>query len=232
VTPVPLALLPRRPVRTVLRVLRPMEGARANAAEARHRDTSLARARSAAAVEQAHALGPQTWVPLQREAPSRGTHGVDLPENEAQQQARLCDYVLDGLAAGETVVVVATPPHVRALRQRLALSGLHPGDDRLVVRDAERALQAQLGTTGPSYDRFVRVAGGDLRRLLARGRPVRAYGETCDLLLARGDRATAEVVEQHWDRLLRELPVSVLCAYSADHDDLPGLVGPTHTHRA
>lgn len=156
---------------------------------------------------------------------------MDLPASEAERQARLCDYVLDGLAAGETVVVVATPPHVQALRQRLALAGTHPADDRLVVRDAERALEAQLGTTGPSYDRFARVVGADLRRLLARGRPVRAYGETCDLLLARGDRATAEVLEQHWDRLLREVPVTVLCAYGAEHEMLHALVGPTHTHR-
>lgn len=62
----PLALLPRHPVRTALRVLRPIDGARANAAEAHRRDTALARARSVAALEQAHALGPQTWVPVPR----------------------------------------------------------------------------------------------------------------------------------------------------------------------
>jgi hypothetical protein len=219
-------------LRQLVRVLRPVSGALANAGDAVHADRLAAERRHRAALSQARVLGPASWSPLTCEGqPLTSAHGLHLCEDEAEQLAQLCDYVLDGLDAGDVCVVVATAPHLAGLHQRLALTGGSGVSRRLHTYDADALLSHLLRDGCPDEALFDRVVGDVVRRLADQGRPVRAYGEMVDLLQARGDLLGALELEALWEQLLTELPFTLLCAYHLG-DDAGGceLVRAAHTY--
>ena len=67
----------------------------------------------------------------------------------------------------------------------------------------------------PDPREFERVVGGLIREAAAAGRPVRVYGEMVALLWDAGHVNAAIALEDLWNRLARELPFSLLCAYPA-----------------
>ena len=226
-------LHPRTTVRSVLRQLRPVAGAIANAADAVRADQAASRRRRSAALSQAHALGPASWAPLAAgPGGHRPAHGLDVCDGDADQLAHLSAYVADGLAAGEVCVVVATRAHLTGLRQRLVLSGLEQQPGRLVEHDAEQLLAALLHDGAPNSDRFDQLVGTPLRALADRGRPVRAYGEMVGLLHARGHADAARALEQLWEQLLTRVDVTLLCAYQlrGDREGAARALSEHHTH--
>lgn len=232
----PSLLSPMLPVRGLLSVLRPLSWARRNAADAFAANRDAARRRTSAACSQAHALGPASWVALSGGTHRSGpAHGLDLCVGDADQVAHLCDYVVDGLTQGETVVVVATATHREGLHHRLALCGVRPEPGRLVELDADETLATLLTDGRVDAESFERVVATEMRALLGQGRPVRAYGEMVELLHARDDLAGAVELERLWEQLLDELPITLLCAYHRSGDAeaeelLEKHVRPQHTH--
>jgi signal transduction histidine kinase/ActR/RegA family two-component response regulator len=149
-----------------------------------------------------------------------GLSGVESSRHAVQFYAddgTLCDavsgYVGTGLAIGERVLVVATRDHWKVIAKRLVD---HAFDvDRALASgsidflDAHETLAKISIGSAPDAALFERVVGEHVPRS---GR-TRAYGEIVDLLWKDGNLAAALRLEELWNQLLTERPLTLLCAY-------------------
>lgn len=161
------------------------------------------------------------------------SHGVFLYDTDADLLRVLEDYLLNAWATGGVALVVATPQHRAALRDRLAGLGLGAamGQGRLVELDAATTL-AQFMVDGlPDPDLFERTLGG-LVRDHAGDAPLHGFGEMVDLLWADGNAVGALALERLWSGLQEVAPFWLLCAYAAEHLDPSDreLVASAHDH--
>lgn len=144
-------------------------------------------------------------------------HLVEMYEAEGDFLVSLESYVQGGLAAGDSVVLIATEAHLGALQQRLAKSGVDLGaarkQDRLIELDAEETLARFMVDGWPNEERFQEVIGALLARASANGARVRAFGEMVAILWAKKLYAATVRLEHLWQRFCSEKGLSLLCAY-------------------
>jgi PAS domain S-box-containing protein len=151
--------------------------------------------------------------------PRAGTgHTVQFYEDEAFLAEAVTRFLGAGLAAGEPVVVLATPHHWEAFQQQLSAGAFDVQRARdtgqLTWLDASSTLDSILVDDMPDWRRFHRVVGRLVADRAARtGGPVRAYGEMVDLLSDLGNQRAALRLEEMWNRLGQQYPLSLLCAY-------------------
>ena len=149
--------------------------------------------------------------------PADVNHVVQFYEDDAF----LCDTVARfagaGLAAGESVIIIATELHRHGLRQRLAANDFDVdralASGRLQLLDAAETLERLLVGGMPDRARADEVLGGLVRAAGAGRTHVRAYGEMVDLLWRDGKHAAALRLEEMWTELVRQHDFSLLCAY-------------------
>lgn len=170
-------------------------------------------------------------------------HAVQLYESEEELTCVVADFLDDGLASGESVLMVARGERCAAVRRLLAARG-HDVEGacragRITILDASNTLRRLMIDEAPNAERFHDVVGGTLASIAARtpGAPIRAYGEMVDLLWSAGNRRAAIRLEQMWTALQRKRPFSLLCAYAlngfdrisdirdvcAEHDEASGV---------
>jgi hypothetical protein len=143
------------------------------------------------------------------------SRSVDLAEAAAT-------FFSAGFESDEPAVVIATPAHWSLIAERLARRGWDlaalEAEGLLYVRDAELTLAAICDERGLSAEKFREVVGGLLREATPAGshRRVRAFGEMVDLLVRRGDRAGADILESHWNELAARSNLALLCGYEVD----------------
>jgi PAS domain S-box-containing protein len=168
------------------------------------------------------------------------THAVQFYRDEALLADGVASFLADGLAGGESVVLIASSPHTEAFLDGVRVLGIDieqaRQQRRLIVADAAEVL-ARLG--GPILDasRFAAVVG-ELFDQVRPGWPIRAYGEMVDLLWRAGNRAAAFCLEALWSQLAKTRTFSLLCAYdlggfpreadAADFDAICGCHTTTH----
>ena len=147
----------------------------------------------------------------------RTDHVLQIYDEDAQFLDGLQGYVMDGLQAGESVVVIATASHRNALREKLVREGLDmelaEREDRYIALSAQDTLDQFMVSGTPDEERFRTVVGELIARARANGRDLRAFGEMVALLWARGNRAGAVRLEQLWNRLLGSERFPLFCAY-------------------
>jgi hypothetical protein len=141
-------------------------------------------------------------------------HLVQFYESTAALAESAARFLAAGLAAGDGVVVIATPAHREELDRRLFSDGLTARSDRYVALDAARTLsQFMVGDT-PDATRFVEVIEDTIRRARrGDGGRVRAFGEMVALLALDGCWPAALHLEELWSALVAEHALSLLCAY-------------------
>lgn len=126
-------------------------------------------------------------------------------------------YVGGGLRAGESVIVIATGPHLDALQRRLVKLGVDVeaarGDDRFIALSAEGTLDRFMVNGWPDDTRFLATVSALIARARADGRKVRAFGEMVAVLWARGHYAATVRLEHLWNRLLETEDFPLFCAY-------------------
>lgn len=146
-------------------------------------------------------------------------HVVHLYEDDASLARQVVPHLGGGLAAGESVIVIATAAHLARFRDGLASDGIDVGaavaDQRLLLLDASEALAGFLVDGRPEPTRFDATIGSTIRRALGQG-PVRAYGEMVDVLWGGGDVVAAMELESLWQDLQLQHPFTLYCAYAAD----------------
>jgi hypothetical protein len=150
-------------------------------------------------------------------------HLVQVYREAAELAEAAATFFAAGFESGQPAVAIATAAHWPLIAERLARRGWEPdaleADGLLYVRDAELTLQAILDEDrGPFERKFHDVVGGLLREAGRRSprRRVRAFGEMVDLLVDRGDRLAADVLERYWNELAAQLNFMLLCGYRLD----------------
>src|SRR6266446_5148490 len=148
-----------------------------------------------------------------------GQHLVQFYDDDQILAAAVAEFLAKGLEAREALLVVATPGHVEMIEDTLSHRGLDLAGARangqLTVLDAADALDQFFDGEEPDWDRFLAEIGGAAARSIVAspsGR-VRAYGEMVDLLCRRGLYRAALQLEEFWNRLQGQYPLSLLCAY-------------------
>jgi hypothetical protein len=144
-----------------------------------------------------------------------------LFDEEASLAVTVCDFVRDGLAQGDVVMLVVTSHHRDAIRKCCDTHGVsfdaacRAGS--LIVHDATEIV-GQLKRRGElSWASFDASIGVAVRTLLGENRRLRVFGEAVDVLARAGDFHDAERLEQFWNRLAEEAPFTLFCSYMAEH---------------
>jgi hypothetical protein len=167
-----------------------------------------------------------SWQPLLRSA-QPCDHIVQLYTDDGFLTRAVTQFIGAGLLAGEAAVIVATPPHIRALDAQLGLQvdvAAARARDQLVVFDAETCLARLLVDGRLDRDQFLGFVTGVLDRAEVAGNGrVRVFGEMVNLLCDHDPEAAAEL-ETLWSGVLTTRSVCLLCAYRLDNFD-------RHVHR-
>jgi hypothetical protein len=144
-------------------------------------------------------------------------HLVQFYESDAFLAESVRDFVLAGLEAGETGVIIATKPHRMAIDELLQASDLDVqtlrNEGRLVLLDAAETLSRFMVDGEPEAALFSAAVGSVVASAAEAGTGVRAFGEMVALLWAEGNVAGALRLEELWNELAETLSFSLLCAY-------------------
>lgn len=152
-------------------------------------------------------------------APASG-HSVQFFDTDESRVERVALFLAHGYRCGEALIVIGRPPVWSGIRNQLTSLGV-PVEQaiaarRLLVLDAADVLRRISPGDHLASGLFEGVLGARVRDA-ARGRAVRVYGAMVDILAQRGDFASAIALETHWNALLRELPMKLLCGYCSAH---------------
>jgi|GEM_PF-1956353 len=148
-------------------------------------------------------------------------HGVQFYSQDKFLLEKLSSYIGSALRGGEAAIVVATEVHREGLNQWLTAQGVDIASlteqGRLVALDARRTLDTFLSEGWPNESRFNEVVGGIIADALAKStgtRPgIKIFGEMVALLWAEEKTEAAIHLEQLWNKLARQYPFELLCAY-------------------
>jgi hypothetical protein len=158
-----------------------------------------------------------TLAPLPGE---RGHHGAQFYTDSRRLCMSVADFLGDGIAAGQPVIVIATPRHSESILGELHARGFNAKrliqDQSLIMRDAKETLAQFMDGERPTAGKFSRTIGEVINRACA-GRKdcvVRAYGEMVDVLWRNGNRDGAIRLEVLWNELARKYSFSLLCGYA------------------
>lgn len=156
--------------------------------------------------------------PLHDRLPGPGTeHQVKFYDSEPLLIEWVADSFVAGATAGDGLLLVATPPHRRAIQRALRERGVDVaalrGAGQYVALDAKNTLAGFM--TGDRVDgsAFERSIGSLVARLATERSHVRAFGEMVALLAATGNHREAWSLESLWNGLLRRHDLELLCAY-------------------
>ncbi len=156
---------------------------------------------------------------LAEASPRRGSHLVRYYDGDVALIEEIGEFLIAGLAAGESAVVVATPTHRDGIERHLKGQGIKVAEarraSRYVALDAAETL-ARITTDGwPDAVRFGEIVGGAVGRATAAGSAmhVRAFGEMVALLWADGRRDAAIRLEELWNDLASGHSFSLMCGY-------------------
>lgn len=183
----------------------------------------------------AAARASRFWEPLLT-SPPPNAHIAEVYQDEAFLAETVGMFIAEGLAQGESVVIVATGEHRRLFTEALAQRGVTPKEGRLLTADAAATLAEFHDGDRFDAEAFRRTVGGLIAAAAGpSGRPVRVYGEMVNLLWQAGETRAAAVLEGMWNELSRDASFTLLCAYHVDaglpgHEDRLHDVCQAHTH--
>ena|SRR5438045_2436897 len=146
-----------------------------------------------------------------------GEHVLQVYWKEQDLIDTLFHYASEGLANGDSVVVIATPEHIQLLDVKLRNAGHNLFNlillDQYIPINASYALSEFMihGSPDPILFR-IRILEV-LKRALRNGNRVRAFGEMVSLLCERGSHEAAHRLEDLWNILREEQPMTLFCGY-------------------
>ncbi len=144
-------------------------------------------------------------------------HIAQFYESDKALIESLARFVASGLTAGESVIVIATPEHLRELAAKLAEKAVDlqtaVEKDLYITLDAEIGLASFMVQNWPDDQRFCKFVEHLIRRAAVSDRRVRVFGEMVALLWARGQAAATVRLEHLWQQFCKTHSFSLFCAY-------------------
>ena len=147
-------------------------------------------------------------------------HRAQFFDSASSLASEVAAFVRDSLVNGESVLLVVTEAHWKAIRahcdEGIDLT-VARAEGWLTVMDAELIVEELLHRTELTWDAFDAIIGAVVRQLGQDGRRLRIFGEAVDVLARRNLYANATLLESFWNRLAATQPFELLCGYSSEH---------------
>ena len=144
-------------------------------------------------------------------------HVVQIYENDEAFLDLLTGYVHGGIAAGDSVVIIATASHLEFLNERLENAGLNilklQSSNQYICLDAEHTLAKFMVNGWPDETLFNQVVSNVIVRAKGNGRQVRAFGEMVAVLWAKGHVGATVRLEHLWNKFCESEAFCLFCAY-------------------
>jgi hypothetical protein len=160
-----------------------------------------------------HSKQPTTWF-----SDPKPDHRVQFYQADNELGISLTEYISNGLNRAETCIVIARPSTLINLNKRLRAAGVNLPDvlvsGQYQVYDAEETLATFMRGGLPDHRAFMATVGKVMAMSIARGRPVRAFGEMVTVLLDRHNTHGLIRLEKYWQELIAKQDFSLYCAYS------------------
>jgi hypothetical protein len=153
-------------------------------------------------------------------------HILQIYEDDAEFIETLEGFVTAGFDAGESVVVIATAEHLRALNQRLRIQGYDlfslSLQDQYIPLPAKETLSQFVINGWPDENLFYHLLTNLLLRARKKDRRVRAFGEMVAVLWSQGYAGATVHLEHLWTQYCQQEHFGLFCAYpkSGFTDDL------------
>ena len=166
-------------------------------------------------------------------------HVMQIYDDDSVFLDTLEGFASGGLRGGETLVVIATTPHLFALHHRLKAAGHDVKSLRLagqyITMDAGEALDGFMVDGYPDDNLFADTITAMIDGAQKGGQRVRAFGEMVALLWAQDQREATIRLEQMWNNVCHEKGLSLFCAYPRigplrDAIDSLGDIRALHSH--
>jgi len=168
-------------------------------------------------------LRGEKFVSRQIQAASARQHMVEFYRDDNHFAGSACEFVSAALRDGESVIVLATPPHLQLLNDRLLQRGIDVPllcrTDRCIFVDAVPVADA-IEREGLDRSRLMSLAESLIERAMAAAngsKKVSVFGEVVGLLTYAGDFDAAMQLETLWSEIARKRFLSLLCAYPASY---------------
>jgi MEDS: MEthanogen/methylotroph, DcmR Sensory domain len=148
---------------------------------------------------------------------SSNDHFVQIYQNDRQLLETLESYVVNGIRAGESVVVIATPAHRRELERRLKARGIDVDEAKesedYIALDASEVLGTFLKDGWPDEDRLRETLSIVFARARKNHKRIRIFGEMVAVLWSLGKPAATLRLERLWNAILEDADIPLFCAY-------------------
>ena len=139
-------------------------------------------------------------------------HGVHFYSTDEGVVAAVADTFEAAIAAGESMLLVATAQHRASIEAELRRRGARLDQIAYHSFDAAETLDSLLFNGMPDRQRFQAVVGALVMKLVCEG-PLSICGEMVNLLWQRGDVMAAMRLEGMWNELRAGTDFSLLCGY-------------------
>ena len=166
-------------------------------------------------------------------------HLVQLYRDDEALVEAVALYAGRGLGKGESLVLVATGPHLEAVAARLREDGFDLGDleawGQLTTIDAAELLSRFLVDGKVDEARFRSILAELMKTARAGGRfrRIRVYGEMVNLLWRENHPVTRRL-EELWNDGIARHGIALLCGYRLEpgetEDGFPGDLRGLHSH--
>jgi hypothetical protein len=186
-------------------------------------------------------LPAASWRKLLAE-PGENGHIVQLYQDDDFYGEAISHFAAEGLARGESIILVATKPHWQNISGRLRGKGLDLDglfrQGQLTLLDADDTLPKFMAGQLPDGGIFKPLAKQTIAKARAGGKypRVRWWGEMVNVLYVNGNPRGSTRLEEFFDEVAHEENIAIFCSFLMDkfdpkiYDEAFGNVCRTHSH--
>src|SRR6185437_1781752 len=145
------------------------------------------------------------------------SHVVQIYEDDSEFLHTLEDFVILGLEDGDSLVLIATERHLKAIEDRCSAKGFNMNAlkkyGQYIAIEAEEMMSKFMVNGWPDEELFYTSVSEVLNNARKGGNKVRAFGEMVALMWANGQQGATVRLEYLWHEFCKKEEFRLLCAY-------------------